>query len=225
MRTTDSEGTADAGAATTWEALYERDDTAARYERRFRGPLRRLNNELVWRSAAAELRRLCGGAWPRLVVDAPSGTGRFTDRLRARGARVVHLDRSLAMLRALRQRHGAGEEVLGDLRRPPLRVHPGAVVLCLRLMQHLTAAERVEALSGLRAVAPRALVAYYPGWHYKDGLRRLRHRLGLPHHALRDHLTPDDLAREAAAAGWSLRRTRRVLPLLSEYALLSLQQP
>ncbi|TAH39796.1 MAG: methyltransferase domain-containing protein [Planctomycetota bacterium] len=184
--------------------------------------MRAWNNRWVWRVVAAELQRLGGGSWPARVVDAPAGTGRFTAELAARGSRVVHLDRSPAMLQRLRSRHGPGMEVVGDLRRPPLRRQEGAVVLCLRLMQHLGAGERIEALTGLRGLAGRALVAYYPGWHYKDFLRRLRYRAGLPHRSLRPRLRVEDLREEAAAAGWRLVRWRRVLPLLSEYVLLSL---
>lgn len=210
------------GASPDWAELYRSEDTAAGYERRFRGRRGRWNNAWVWRAAAAELRRAAGGRWPVRVIDAPAGTGRFTAELRAAGVALLHLDLSPAMLRQLRRRHGPGREVVGDLRWAPLRPDPEAVALCLRLMQHLTRNERVAALTGLRRVAGRAVVAYYPGWHYKDFLRRLRHRLGLPHRTLRPRLDRAALAAEAQAAGWKLVRVRRVLPLFSEYVLLSL---
>jgi len=212
------------GGTGDWAELYRREDTAAGYDRRFRGPRRRLNNLLVWRATARALRELAGGRLPRVVVDAPAGTGRFTARLRAGGNVTVHVDRSPAMLRQLRRHHGPGLEVVGDLRQPPLEVAEG-VVLCLRLMQHLDAPERVATLAGLRHLAPRAVVAYYPGWHYKHRLRRLRHRVGLPHGTLRPRLSRTALAAEAQAAGWNLRAIRPVLPLLSESVLLLLEDP
>ncbi len=211
--------------ASDWADLYRRQDTAARYDRRWRGLRGRLDHAWLERSVLAALKRLGSGRLPPLVVDAPAGTGRFTAALRRCGVRVLHLDRSPAMLQTLRRRHGAGLEVIGDLRRPPLAGADGACVLCLRLLQHLGPAERVEALRGLRRMAPRALVAYYPGWHQKDAARRLRHRLGLPHGTLRPRLSPADIRSEAAEAGWRVAGLRRVLPWFSETVLVLLEDP
>ncbi|MFQ5749829.1 MAG: hypothetical protein ACE5H3_10295, partial [Planctomycetota bacterium] len=149
--------------------------------------------------------------------------GRFTARLRAQGTRPLHLDQSVAMLKALRSRFGAGWEVAGDLRHPPLVFDPHAVLLCLRLFQHLGSRERAEILAGFRQLTPRALIAWYPGWHFKVAGRRLRHALGLPHPALREWLTPADIRAEAREAGWRTLRIRPVLPGLSENVLVSLE--
>lgn len=205
-----------------WDALYRAQHTAAHYDRRFKGGRRAWNNRWIWRVVAAELRRLAGGAFPELVVDAPAGTGRFTRELEERGARVLNLDRSPIMLAALRERHAGARCVAGDLRRPPLRRDEEAVVLCLRLMQHLRREERIAALRGLRLLAPRALVAYYPGWHVKRAGRWMRYKTGLPYRSLREFLPRAALRAEAAEAGWNLRRVRPVLPLLSENVLLLL---
>jgi len=206
-----------------WEALYRDQDTAAKYDRRFRKGPRSWNNRWIWRAVSAELQRAAGGAWPARVIDAPAGTGRFTRELRRAGASVVHLDFSLPMLSELRRRHGAGCEVVGDLRRPPLRAVPGSVAMCLRLMQHLNAQERILALEGLRLLAPAAVVAYYPGWHLKSLGRRIRHQAGLPHRTLRESISRDAMTAEVEKAGWNLLRIRPVLPLLSENVLLVLQ--
>jgi len=206
-----------------WETLYRSPAAVQDYDRRFRGRARGFNNRLVGRAVARELRRLAGGRFPARVIDTACGPGRFTDRLRARGARPLHLDQSVAMLRALRVRFGPGWEVAGDLRRPPLAFDPRGVLLCLRLFQHLGPAERIEILGGFRRLAPRALVAWYPGWHIKCVGRRLRHALGLPHPALRETLAPRDIRAEARSAGWRTRRIRPVLPGLSENVLVSLE--
>jgi len=222
------EGSAPAGAADSprqgndWAALYGNQDTAARYDRRFRGRVRGWNNRRVRAAVFAALQRMGGGRLPERVIDAPAGTGRFTADFAAAGVRVIHLDRSAAMLACVRATHGPGMEVRADLRHPPLD-DPGAVVLCLRLMQHLGPEERVEALAGLRRMAPRAVVAYYPGRHYKDVLRRWRRRLGLPFRTLRPRLGLTQMRAEAERAGWRLVEARAVLPLLSENHLLLLE--
>ncbi|KAA3608721.1 MAG: class I SAM-dependent methyltransferase [Planctomycetota bacterium] len=202
-----------------WAALYRDQDTAADYDRRFRGRRGRWNQNRIWHCLAKELKQL---GWPELVIDAPGGTGRFTENLAAQGVTVLHLDRSAAMLQVAAGRGGKHWELVADLRHPPIERRTEAVVLCFRLMQHLDAKERVEALTGLRQMAAKAIVAYYPGWHYKDALRRWRHRLGLPHRSLRPKLRRADLIAEAERAGWRMLRLRKVLPLLSENVLLVL---
>lgn len=206
-----------------WADLYRKQHTASSYERRFRGPIKSLNNRFVWRTLWKELYFLREELGPEiLVMDAPAGTGRFTQALRKKEIRVLHLDRSREMLKVLQGQHGEHLEVVGDLRSPPLQFANQGVVICFRLMQHLSRKERMEALRGLRLLAPFALVAYYPGWHYKDKVRRLRHRLGLPHRTLREKLSLAQIREEVEQAGWELKGWRRVMPLLSENVLLRL---
>ncbi|RMH00999.1 MAG: class I SAM-dependent methyltransferase [Planctomycetota bacterium] len=196
---------------------------ARRYDKRFRG-LGRLDNAWIRRCLLVLLREAGGGRLPPMVIDAPAGTGRFTDRLRAAECAVVHLDLSVEMLAEARRKHGSGAYLVGDVLRPPLVAPPDAVVISFRFLQHFDAAGRVEALRGLARIARRAVVAYYPGWHYKMYLRRLRRRLGLPYRVIREHIPRNQVQAEVEAAGWRLLRLRRTLPLLSENVLLLLER-
>jgi len=67
----------------------------------------------------------------RSLLDVGCGTGRFTAWLAGRPLQVFGLDRSPAMLAAMRQRHGRIPAILGDAHRLPLRA--GAVDLTLLL--------------------------------------------------------------------------------------------
>ncbi len=225
-KATESEqaGGADArSAAADWGAAYRDRSMAARYDKRFRG-LGRFNNAWIWRQLHGLLREAGDGALPPLVIDAPAGTGRFTDRLRAAGCEVLHLDRSVEMLQRARAKHGPGRYLLADALAPPLAPPDQAVAISFRFLQHFDRDGRVAALSGMRGLARRAVVAYYPGWHYKMALRRLRRRLGLPYHVIREHIPRRGIEEEVREAGWRLLRLRQTLPLLSENVLLLLER-
>lgn len=205
-----------------WTDAYHAPKVARDYDRRYRGPIRRMNNRRVERAVLAALREAGNARFPRTVLDVPAGTGRFTAALRAAGAQVCSLDRSVEMLEVLRDKHGPGFELVADLHQPPLRQGPDACVLSLRLMQHYKAEERIAALRAFHRIAPRAVVAYYPGWDWKNRFRRLRARIGLPVKKLREHIPAKRIQAEAEAAGWKLIRTRKVFPILSENVLLIL---
>jgi SAM-dependent methyltransferase len=209
-----------------WTRQYHDAEVAAQYDRRYRGPVRRLNNHRIWCAVQKELVRAAGGQFPELVVDVPAGTGRYTDLLRRPGTQVLSLDLSPTMLHALRRKHGPGWELVADLGRNPLQIptEKTAVALCLRLMQHFQAEQRIAALHGIRQIAPAAVIAYYPGWDYKNRLRRLRQRLGLNPRLVREKIAPATIEREVHEAGWNIRSMRRVFPLLSENVLLTLDR-
>lgn len=208
--------------AENWTEAYHQTQVAQDYDRRYRGPIRRMNNRRVERAVVAALAECGGGSMPRRVLDVPAGTGRFTKAIRAAGSEVCHLDASAEMLGVCRSKHGPGLEVVGDLLTPPLRQQDEACVLSLRLMQHYERPERVAALRAFHAIAPRAVVAYYPGWDWKNRFRRLRAGLGLPVRKLREAIPRAQLADEASEAGWKLVRARQVFPILSENVLLIL---
>jgi len=209
--------------AENWTEQYHVADVATTYDRRYRGPIRRLNNQRIWRAVEQQLVMAGGGAMPAWVVDCPAGTGRYTDRIRAAGSQVVNLDLSGQMLSVLRAKHGRGMEVVGDLHRSPLELPADAVLLSLRLMQHFDGPDRVAALKSLRQITAHAVIAYYPGWDYKNRLRRLRHRVGLPARVVREFIPTSTIRQEVETAGWNLLSLRRVFPVLSENVLLTLQ--
>lgn len=209
-----------------WTRQYHDAEVAAQYDRRYRGPVRRMNNHRIWRAVQTELKRAAGGHFPQLVIDVPAGTGRYTDLLRRPGTQVLSLDLSPTMLHTLRHKHGPGWELVADLSRNPLNIpaEQSAVALCLRLMQHYNAEQRIAALNGIRQLAPAAVIAYYPGWDYKNRLRRLRHRLGLKPRLVREKISAAAIEQEVHQAGWNIRSMRRVFPLLSENVLLTLDR-
>lgn len=211
--------------AENWTEAYHQPKVAQDYDRRYRGPIRRMNNQRVERAVVSALAECSGGSMPTRVLDLPAGTGRFTAAIRAAGSQVCHLDASAEMLAVCRAKHGPGQEVVGDLLAPPLRQLDDACVLSLRLMQHYERPERIAALRAFRQIAPRAVVAYYPGWDWKNRFRRFRARLGLPVRKLREAIPRDQLAEEAHEAGWKLVRARQVFPILSENVLLILHAP
>ena len=206
-----------------WTEQYNAADVAGSYDRRYRGPIRRMNNRRIWTAVQQQLVQAAGGSMPAWVVDVPAGTGRYTEQLRAAGSQVVSLDLSGQMLSVLRGKHGPGMEVVADLHASPLELPAESVLLSLRLMQHFNADERVAALKSLRQIASRAVIAYYPGWDYKNRLRRLRHRVGLPARVVREYIPAATIRHEAETAGWNLLSLRRVFPVLSENVLLTLQ--
>ncbi len=206
-----------------WTQQYNAPEIAGDYDHRYRGPIRRMNNDRIWRTVIQQLKMAAGGTIPQWVVDVPAGTGRYTDRLNALGCRVINLDLSHQMLSVLRSKHGSAFDVACDLHQSALSCPPGTVALSLRLMQHFDPEERIKALHSIRQIAPLAVVAYYPGWDYKNRLRRLRHQLHLPTRIVREHIPLQKIHAEASAAGWNLLSVRRVFPVLSENVLLTLQ--
>ncbi|MCH2101356.1 MAG: class I SAM-dependent methyltransferase [Planctomycetes bacterium] len=208
--------------AEKWTEAYHQSQVAQDYDLRYHGPIRRMNNRQVERAVVAALTECAGGSMPVRVFDLPAGTGRFTAAIRAAGAQVCHLDASAEMLKVCRSKHDPGWEVVGDLFTPPLALQEDACILSLRLMQHYGRDQRIAALRAFRQIAPRAVVAYYPGWDWKNRFRHLRASLGLPTRKLREAIPRKQLAAEAAQAGWKLVRARQVFPVLSENVLLIL---
>lgn len=163
----------------------------------------------------------------RSLLDVGCGTGRFTAWLAGRGLRVFGLDRSPAMLAAMRARHRGIPAILGDAYQLPL--HTGAVDLTLLLTtlefleeprEALAEAVRVSRQGVLLVVLNRWSVGALARWIGPQARRRL---LG----QARDQtiLTLRALARRAAgrrlrALPWTstllpdgLWATRTMLPL------------
>lgn len=70
-----------------------------------------------------------------LVVDVGCGPGTFASMARARGARTVDLDRSAAMLGAVRRRASEATVVLGEIGRLPIRREAADLVHVERVLQ------------------------------------------------------------------------------------------
>jgi SAM-dependent methyltransferase len=92
----------------------------------------------------------------RRILDLGCGTGHFTHRLTARGARVIGLDRSPAMLREARARAGAAALLLADAHRLPLADRAVDLVVAVTALEFLDEPRR--ALAEAVRVADRGVV-------------------------------------------------------------------
>jgi ubiquinone/menaquinone biosynthesis C-methylase UbiE len=92
-----------------------------------------------------------------LLLDAPCGTGRLSDVLRARG-RYVGLDVSRAMLSEAQKTSAGTAWLAGDVARLPFRDSCFDAVVCCRLLHHLEDARALEAVLGELVRVSRALV-------------------------------------------------------------------
>ncbi len=137
---------------------------------------------------------------------------------------MIHLDASAEMLGVLQQKHGPGQEVVGNLHHSPLVFQPQGAILCFRFLQHLDSEQRQKTLQSLAQIAPLAVVAYYPGWHPKTFSRRWKRRLGLHTKKIREFLPLKTIRAEVEATGWTLEAIRPVAPFLSENVLLLLSR-
>lgn len=73
----------------------------------------------------------------RSLLDVGCGTGRFTAWLAGRGLQAFGLERSPAMLAAMRRRHGGIPAILGDAHRLPFRTGAVDVTLLLATLEFL----------------------------------------------------------------------------------------
>ena len=196
---------------------------ARRYEqRRYGGPIRRLNHRLLERALGRALSAIGEG---RTVLDAPCGTGILTPFLARRGLRIVGADISPAMLALARERPEGARLVRADLENPPYRPGTFDAVVSTRFLMHLPAASRPRVLATLAGLARGPLVATvcHP-YTVKSFGRALRRAFG--GRAKRSpRLTRRALAAEVEAAGLRLERVIRVLPLLSEVWVVVVRNP
>lgn len=197
-------------------AKYRDPRIVARYDLRYADLPGRASNARVIRAVLRALAPLPRGA---SVLDLPCGTGRLFAPLRDAGWRVHGVDLSLDMLRAipgeLRAPGSAHRDpprvplLAADVRALPFRTGSFDAAVCLRFLQLLEPAERVEVLRALARVTRGPLVAVYSPHHtWKDATRALRRWLGW-RRADRARWIPWSAIRaEIAAAG--LVCTRRV---------------
>jgi SAM-dependent methyltransferase len=114
-----------------WE-IFER--AAARYDAWYDTP----RGQRVEQAERALLEWLLGHvADARSLLDVGCGTGRFTTWLAGRELRVVGLDRSPAMLAAMRTGHAGIPAILGDAHRLPLRDEAVDLALLLATLEFL----------------------------------------------------------------------------------------
>ncbi len=145
-----------------------------------------------------------------LVLDAPSGLGRMSELLVARGGRPVSLDISPDMLQAARILSGRG--VLGELERLPLADRALDGALCFRFLHHVpTRAQRIAILRELSRVSRRFVVL---SWFHPLSLHHLRRALSGD--STRFTLTRGQMLAEASEAGLEFEAARAQAPYLRD---------
>ena len=156
------------------------------------------------------------------VLDLPCGTGRFTELLLQGGRRVVSADRSLPMLRAARERTGAGTQstVCCDAERLPFADRSFDLVLSIRFLFHVPRGLRADILREMARVS-RAWVVVDVRHRYSLATfsKRWRARLlGRAPPSRRSSLAEIDA--DLREAGLALRKRVWLAPGLSEKMLL-----
>jgi len=189
------------------------------YERRrYKSLDQRLVNHLESRIIERYLDELClpGGS----ILDIPCGYGRFVPVLRQRAATVVGGDRKLAMLQRMRERFEQEVGVVQMLSSAlPFTDDSFDVVTCIRLMQHIHAADdRWATYAEIARVASRGAVVTV----YLDTFaHRFVHRARRLKRLTRDRL--DELEARLPALGLRLRNHARILPGLHAQMVLQLE--
>jgi ubiquinone/menaquinone biosynthesis C-methylase UbiE len=215
------------GDPDAWKHVYEDPAFAARYaEKRARGASSRKREAAEAALVERALARVTLPPGAR-VLDCPSGTGRFSALLAARGLRVTASDIALEMLR-----HGAAEPgvapVLADALRLPFPDRTFELVLCVRLLHHVPTREARRAL--LRELARVAkghvLVSFFHAVSFHEVRDRLT-SLWRPFDKTRHAITLGTLAADAGASGLSVEATFPLLRYVKRqwFALLSTGRP
>ena len=113
-----------------------------------------------------------------IVLDVPSGMGRFTDLIDRHGHRAVSIDLLFDHVQYVANRSDVVSTcaVQADIGRLPLDDDSVDAALCIRLLQHLTPPQIITALGELRRVARTALFTYYSRWTVKFLKKQIRRR-------------------------------------------------
>ena len=144
------------------------------------------------------------------ALDAPSGYGRLSELLRARGAKPVSFDISPDMARAAHATSGRG--AVAELEHLPLANRSVDIAVCFRLLHHVpTRAQRVAILKELARVARRYVLLT---WFHPVSFHHLRRLLSRD--SRRFALTLRQLQDEALEAGLVLDASRAQAPFVRD---------
>lgn len=176
---------------------------------RYRDTQGELNTLLLRQSLGAALYGLDGNS---VVLDAPCGTGRFTDLLTDRGFRALGGDISREMMITARRKFDGRAEkpsfIQFDLERMPFKNKSISAVMNIRFMVHVPEEVRVNILKEFkRVVRNRAVVCYYHTYYLTYVLRTIRSFIGLgKKRNPGGRVGFGQLASEAARAGMKIRK-------------------
>jgi hypothetical protein len=153
------------------------------------------------------------------ALDAPSGHGRMSEVLRARGGKPVSFDISPDMARAALAT--SGRAAVAELEHLPLADRSVDLAVCFRFLHHVpTRAQRVGILKELARVSRRYVVLT---WFHPVSLHHLRRLFARD--SMRFALTRRQIVDEASEAGLSLDASRAQLPYLRDLWLARFKVP
>jgi len=104
----------------------------------------------------------------QLVLDAPSGQGRFTETVRQCGHKVVAVELNFGRIHDTQRRVADSTGVQGDVLHLPCADRAFDAAVCFRLLHHLKPDAAQMVLREFRRVSRRAFVTYYNRntWNY-----------------------------------------------------------
>ena len=180
-----------------------------------------LDQRLIDRREKVIVKELLSGLKSRLILDLPSGYGRFTPILREYGDYVVSADLSLREVRRARERAGGkGGFLVADIKALPFK--PGSIDLTfsMRIFQHMGSEGRSQALSELSRVARRwVLLSFYCFAPVHFWARKLR---GLRRHIRMTSLL--DFLQEVGSQGLRALAAKRPIPLFHSQVIVLLKK-
>lgn len=145
-----------------------------------------------------------------IVLDVPSGMGRFTELIDHHGHRAVSVDLLFEHVHYIANREDvvSSGALQADIGRLPFDDDSVDAAICIRLLHHLTPSQIGTALGELRRVARSALFTYYSRRTLKFLKKQIRRR------PLRGrYYTPATMERFCLDAGWSESRALTSSPL------------
>lgn len=140
----------------------------------------------------------------QFVLDAPSGQGRFSEVIQKSGHKVVAMEINFGRVRDTCQRNDrAIAGVQGDVLHVPCADKAFGVLVCFRLLHHLTPDAVQVVLKEFRRVSRKAFVTFYDKntWNYY----RQRLEGKTPH---RNYYTRRLMEQWCQQAGWNIDQVR-----------------
>ncbi len=197
---------------------YRSTEVARTYDKRWAGKIgarRDGRKARALRKALAELN-------PRTLLDAPCGTGRFSEWLH-QAFEYTGLDLSPAMLVEARQKVPNAHFMSGDMAKLPFADNRFDASICIRMLHLVRDSElRIQFLRELNRVSRVGVVIDFRHRHtFRIWGRRIRYKLGLRDHPP-SNPSMSQIHDEISAAGLTVRNLIHVhrAPFLSDKILI-----
>jgi SAM-dependent methyltransferase len=140
----------------------------------------------------------------QLVLDAPSGQGRFSELIQQSGHKVLAMEINFGRVRDTHLRAaGTIAGMQGNVLHVPCVDRSLGVVVCFRLLHHLDTDAARQVLREFRRVASRAFVTFYDKHTWNYFRQRLEGKI--PH---RNYYTRSEVKQWCEQAGWRVDQVR-----------------